>query len=101
MTGADINIVGSQYFVGDEANQFSKLPAYWVANLDASYQVTKNIQIYAKAENVFDNRYYTYGTFFNTGSVPNYANGGSPFTDPRSLSPARPRAIYAGMRATF
>ena len=99
--GADVNIVGPQYFVGDASNQFSQLPAYWTADADASWQVTKNIQLYAKAENIFDNRYYTYGTFFNTASVPNFANGGNPFTDPRSLSPAKPRAIYAGMRATF
>ena len=99
--GADVNIVSSQYYVGDESNQFQKLPAYWVADLDASWQATKNLQFYARAENIFDNRYATYGTFFATGEIPNFANGGNPFTDPRSLSPAKPRAIYAGMRATF
>ena len=77
------------------------MPGYWVANLDASYQITKNIQIYAKAENVFDNHYYTYGTFFDTTDVPNFANGGNPFTDPRSLTPARPQAFYGGVRVTF
>jgi outer membrane receptor protein involved in Fe transport len=53
------------------------------------------------ASNIFDNRYATYGTFFDTAAVPNFANGGAPFTDPRSVSPARPRALYAGLRATF
>ena len=99
--GADVTIVGSQYFAGDDSNQFAQLPAYWVADLDASYQVTKTVQLYAKVDNVFDNRYSTYGSFFDTTSVPNFASGGNPFTDPRSLSPAKPRAIYAGMRATF
>jgi outer membrane receptor protein involved in Fe transport len=99
--GGDVNVVGPQYFAGDPSNQFPQLPAYWCADLDASYKVTKNIQIYAKVENVFDNRYYTYGTFFDTTEVPNYTNGGAPFTDPRSLNPARPRAFYAGLRATF
>ncbi len=99
--GADVNIVGPQYYAGDASNQFSQLPAYWVANVDASYQVTKNVQLYAKVENVFGNRYYTYGSFFDTTSVPNYYNGGAAFTDPRSLTPAKPRAIYAGMKATF
>jgi hypothetical protein len=33
--------------------------------------------------------------------LPNFTNGGADFTDPRSLSPARPRAFYAGMRVTF
>ena len=31
--GADLNIIGSQYLVGDEANQLPRVPAYWVVNL--------------------------------------------------------------------
>src|SRR5882672_7556402 len=99
--GGDALFVGSQYFVGDESNQASRLPPYAVFSLHSSYQINKTFQIYARADNIFDNRYATYGTFFDTGAVPNFANGGAPFTDPRSLSPARPRAFYAGLRATF
>jgi outer membrane receptor protein involved in Fe transport len=99
--GGDALFVDSQYFAGDDSNQFMKLPAYAVFNLHASYQVSKQIQLYARATNIFDNRYATYGTFFDTTALPNFANGGTPFTDPRSLSPAQPRAIYAGMKVTF
>lgn len=99
--GGDVLYVGSQYYVGDESNQFPQLPSYTVVNLHASYQVTKNIQIYALANNVFNNQYATYGTFFDTGSLPNFANGGAPFSDPRSLSPAQPRTFYTGMKVTF
>jgi outer membrane receptor protein involved in Fe transport len=99
--GGDALFVGSQYFVGDGSNQAQRLPAYAVFNLHASYQINKTFQIYARADNIFDNRYATHGTFFDTGAVPNFANGGAPFTDPRSLSPARPRAFYAGLKATF
>ena len=99
--GGDAMFVSSQYLVGDESNQAQRLPSYAVFNLHASYQINKTFQIYARADNVFDNRYATYGTFFDTGAVPNFANGGAPFTDPRSLSPARPRAFYAGLKATF
>ena len=91
----------SQYLVGDESNQAPRLPGYAVFNLHTSYQIDKTMQIYARADNIFDNRYATYGTFFNTGAVPNFANGGAPFTDPRSLSPARPRAFYTGLKVTF
>jgi outer membrane receptor protein involved in Fe transport len=98
---ADMIAVGSQYYVGDESNQARQLPAYAVVNADASYQITKNIQIYARVENILDNHYYTYGTFFDTGDVPNFASGGAPFTDPRSVSPAQPRSFYGGMKATF
>jgi outer membrane receptor protein involved in Fe transport len=99
--GGDALFVSSQYFVGDESNQAPRLPSYAVFNLHASYQINKTFQIYARADNVLDNRYATYGTFFDTGAVPNFANGGAAFTDPRSLSPARPRAFYTGLKATF
>ena len=62
--------IGSQYFVGDESNQYTRLPSYAVFNLHASYQIDKNFQIYARADNIFDNRYATYGTFFDTGKFP-------------------------------
>ncbi len=99
--GGDALFVGSQYFVGDESNQAQRLPSYAVFNLHASYQINKTFQIYARADNVLDNRYASYGTFFNIDAIPNLANGGAPFTDPRSVSPARPRAFYVGLRATF
>jgi outer membrane receptor protein involved in Fe transport len=99
--GGDALYVSSQYFVGDESNQAQRVPSYAVFNLHASYQINKTFQVYGRMDNVFDNRYATYGTFFETGAIPNFANGGAPFTDPRSLSPALPRAFYAGLKATF
>jgi len=71
-----------------------------VFNLHASYQINKTFQIYARADNIFDNRYATYGTFFDTGAIliSQWRRGfhGSTFRQP-----ARPRAFYAGLRATF
>jgi outer membrane receptor protein involved in Fe transport len=99
--GGDALFVASQYFAGDESNQATRLPAYAVFNLHASYQIDKTFQIYGRVDNIFDNRYATYGTFFETGNVPNFANGGAPFADARSVSPARPRAFCAGLKATF
>jgi iron complex outermembrane receptor protein len=99
--GGDALFVASQYFAGDESNQAARLPGYSVFNLHASYQINKTYQIYGRVDNILDNRYSTYGTFFNTGDVPNFTNGGADFTDPRTVSPARPRAFYAGLKATF
>lgn len=99
--GGDALFVSNQYFVGDESNQFPRLPGYAVFNLHASYQINKTFQIYGRVNNIFDNRYATYGTFFERDAVPNFANGGAEFTDPRSVSPALPRAFYAGLKATF
>src|SRR5229473_618321 len=62
--GGDALFVSSQYFVGVESNQAQRLPSYAVFNLHASYQINKTFQIYARADNILDNRYATYGTFF-------------------------------------
>ncbi len=99
--GGDALFVGDQYFAGDESNQAARLPSYTVFNVHSSYQINKTIQIYGRVDNLFDRRYATYGTFFQTDDIPNFANGGAPFTDARSVSPARPRAFYAGLKATF
>jgi iron complex outermembrane receptor protein len=99
--GGDALFVSDQFFVGDDNNLAPRLPSYTVFNLHASYQVTKNIQLYGRVDNLFDNRYAVYGTFFERDDVPNFANGGAPFSDPRSVSPARPRGLYAGVKATF
>jgi outer membrane receptor protein involved in Fe transport len=98
--GGDALFVGSQYYVGDGSNQAPKLPSYAVFNLHASYQVDKNVQVYGRVDNVFDNRYATHGAFFDIGAIPNLSNG-TTFTDARSVSPARPRAFYAGVKVTF
>jgi len=94
--GADINMIGSQYLVGDQANQNPKVPAYWVVNLHSSYQVTKHVEAFGLVRNLFDRHYLTYGTFFQTDSFP-YLN----LTDPRTFLPGMPLAAYAGIRARF
>jgi iron complex outermembrane receptor protein len=99
--GADAIYVSSQYFVGDASNQEPKLPGYAVVNVHASYQINKTIQIYGKINNLLDNHYATYGTFFDTNALPNFANGGAAFTNAQALNPAYPRTFYAGLKVTF
>ena len=98
--GADVVYMSSQYFVGDESNQEPQLPGYAVVNLHASYQINQTYQIYGRVDNVFNNHYATYGTFFDTGQLPNF-NTGNAFTNPNALNIARPLAAYVGMKATF
>ena len=99
--GGDALWVSSQYLVGDASNQAPQLPSYAVFSAHASYQLDKTYQIFGRVDNILDNRYATYGGFFNTATLPNFYNGGNQFTDARSLSPARPRAFYAGVKAIF
>jgi outer membrane cobalamin receptor len=44
--GADLNAVGSQYLIHDDANQNPKVPAYAVLNLHTSYQLTPNVELF-------------------------------------------------------
>ena len=99
--GADVLIVGAQYFVGDNANQNPQLPLYWVANLHGSYQMDEHIQFFGLINNLFSNRNATYGTFFNTGTNAQQASQ-VPFTnDPRTVTPLQPISFYGGVKITF
>ena len=87
------------YLVGDEGNLTPKLPGYFTLNLSTSYRMTPNVELFAWANNVLDQRYSTFGTFSPTSSVfiaeaPNASN-------PRSYSPAAPFGIFGGIRVTF
>jgi len=94
--GADIVFASDQYFRGDEANQNPKLPGYWVVNLHSSYQVTDNFEIFGVIQNLFDQHYETFGTYTDPTQVPFLG-----LSDPRTVSPAAPLAVFAGIRVTF
>jgi iron complex outermembrane receptor protein len=94
--GADVAVVGSQYFVGDDGNQNAKVPAYWVTNLHTSYQLSREAQLFGLVTNLFNQRYYTYGTYFELDGVARAVSFA--FTDPRTVTPAQPLAVYGGVR---
>jgi iron complex outermembrane receptor protein len=99
--GADVLVVGSQYFVGDDSNLNPKLPAYWTVNLHASYQVNENIQFFGLVNNLFDNRNASFGTFFGTATSAQLATP-VPFTgNPRTITPLQPLSLYGGIKVTF
>lgn len=100
--GADALAIGSQYLQGDEANQDSRLAAYWVANLHASWKVTPNLELFGRVDNLFDRRYATFGTYFETDALATLSP--SPLPDhasPMSVTPAPPRSYLVGVRARF
>jgi iron complex outermembrane receptor protein len=94
--GADLNVIGSQWLIGDQSNQNPKLPAYWVVNLHSSYKLTENVEVFGLVRNLFNKHYAVAGTFFETDSYP-YLN----LTDPRTFVPGIPFAAYVGVRGTL
>ena len=87
------------YLFGDAANLNPKLPAYAVLNLNTSWQVSPNIQLFGLVQNVTGQKYYTYGTFSPTGSV--FLAEAPNATNPRSYSPAAPVGGFVGLRVTL
>jgi iron complex outermembrane recepter protein len=94
--GAELYVIGSQWLVGDESNQNPKVPAYWYVNLNSSYKITQNLEVFGQVRNLFNKQYFTSGTFFETDSFP-YLN----LTDPRTFLPGMPFAAYVGVRGTL
>jgi iron complex outermembrane recepter protein len=72
--GATLNRFGSQYARGDENNQDARgqIPGYTLVHLDARYQSSRQLQFFAKVNNLFDKKYETLGVlgenFFVNGT---------------------------------
>ncbi len=96
LVGADLNVVGRQYLIGDQSNQNPQVPAYWVVNLHTSYKVNKHVELFGLVQNLFNQHYYASGTFFDTQGISFLT-----FSDPRTFVPGMPLAAYAGVRGTF
>lgn len=97
--GATAIAASGTYLFGDEANLTPRLPGYFTLNVNTSYQVTDNIQLFAWAQNITNTRYYTFGTFSPTNAVAIAQAPGA--SNPRSYSPAAPIGAFGGVRVSF
>lgn len=93
--GGDLQYISSQYLRGDDDNsgQFGKVSEYAIVNLNTRYEVTKNVEIFAMAKNVFDANYENYGIVNQ-----NFFKGG---TSQAFLGPGAPIGGWAGVRVKF
>jgi outer membrane receptor protein involved in Fe transport len=79
------------------------IPGYAVVNLQSTYHITPRAEIFARLVNLFDKQYATAGFLTSSSFNPN----GSFIPDPghwpneNAISPAAPRAIWAGLRVRW
>ncbi len=94
--GGTLVVAGGQFLRGDEANLNPQLPGYAIVTLHSSYALGEHAEIFALVQNLFDARYETFGTFFDRTQIPSLG-----LTDPRTLSPGAPLAVFVGARVLF
>jgi iron complex outermembrane receptor protein len=105
--GMDTVLVGSQYYIGDDSNQNPQLPFYYKIDMRASYQVASNVQIFGLINNVTNNHYATYGSFYDTGTDGTLVNGtlaanaASASPNANSITVAQPISVYGGVKVSF
>jgi iron complex outermembrane receptor protein len=95
--GMDMTAASGQVIFGNENNALPQVPGYAVFGVHTSYQYNKQVQLYGYAQNIFDQRYYTSGGLVQTGE---FMTGPS-ITNPTTLGPGKPFAIYGGVRITM
>jgi outer membrane receptor protein involved in Fe transport len=93
--GGDVIASSGQYLRNDEANLLPEIPGYAVVNLHASYTFNDHVSVFGRIDNVFDRKYYTFGTLGEPDEVfPD-------FEDPRFYGPAAPRGAWIGVRVAL
>ena len=97
--GGNLLVESGQYFFGDASNQNPKLGGFYVVNLRCSYRIIGNVELFALVENLFDNKYATFGIYGDATATP--LPGVAKPTDPRFISVAAPRSVYGGIRMKF
>ncbi|MGH8778025.1 TonB-dependent receptor [Paraburkholderia sp.] len=99
--GTNLTWRGSVYAQGDENNQDAngKISGYLLVDLDTTYQVTKQLQVFASVTNLFDKQYASFGVlgenFFNG---PNHTFDGANPTNEQFIGPGAPRGVWVGLR---
>jgi iron complex outermembrane receptor protein len=97
--GADALGVSAERRVGDESNQDAQIPGYWVAGAHAALDLGHGLQLFGRVDNLFDRRYATFGTYFETDALANLHPSPLPAdADPRTDTPAPPRSVLVGLR---
>jgi outer membrane receptor protein involved in Fe transport len=102
--GLNVVYASSQFARGDENNKDANgaVPGYTVFNLDGRWNVTEQLQFFAKITNLFNRNYETFGIlgenfFRGPGFTYDLATAGPE----QFRSPGAPRGIWIGVRYEF
>jgi outer membrane receptor for ferrienterochelin and colicin len=98
--GTDLVAASESPFFPNEGGSGDNLSSYARVDLNTSYDVTNNVQLYGLVKNLFDSKYGLYGTYFeDPDDVPVF--GRPELSDPRTISPSMPFAAYGGVKVRY
>jgi len=89
--GVTFNAQSDRAYRGDEGNFIDGVNGYAIAGAFTSYQLLEQLQLFVKAENLFDAEYETFGLLADPSEV---LEGTS---DPRFQGPGAPFGVWAGV----
>ena len=102
--GANLSTSTAVYARGDENNQdvHGKIPGFTVVNVDTRYRIGKDIELFARIDNLFDRRYANFGVigenfFTGPGRTFGPASGADPAIE-QFRAPGAPRGAWIGLR---
>jgi outer membrane receptor protein involved in Fe transport len=116
--GANLALVSGAFLHGDENNANRAggtngggafiegtgwIPGYAVVNLQSTAHVAQHIEVFAHVVNLFDREYATAGFLTSNSFNPNGSFRFNPnaWSNENAVSPAQPRAVWAGIRVRF
>ena len=104
--GMNVVAQSNSYARGDENNRDinGPMPGFAVFNLDARYRLTPRWEMFAKASNVFDRRYATFGTLGQnvfTGAGNTFDGSGASWRNEQFRAVGAPRGIWVGLVYQF
>ena len=102
--GSNILYSSAVFARGDE-NNFDvrgKVPGYTVVNLDSRYKVTKDVEVFARVNNLFDREYANFGILGrNAFSGPNQTFDNANAVGEQFRGYGAPRGVWVGLRYSW
>jgi len=105
--GTTVLVSSGVYARGDESNtdHNGRLPGYLLVNLDARYQLSGDLELFARLNNLLDTHYYDFGTlgenfFTGPGRTFGPAVGAAPAAE-QFRGPGAPLGVWVGARYAF
>lgn len=102
--GISTHMQSGIYARGDENNgdAAGMIGGYAVVNLDTRYHWSKRLELFARANNLFDRRYANFGTLgSNAFTGPNQTFDGANSVDEQFLGYGAPLGAWAGLRYSW